>query len=81
MAETDQELMGIFKGIEKATFEQPVRPEDTLELGIDIVDRGKRDFKGQGIVKVSGQVACQTTITGLIIPRRMALRLLGSTGA
>lgn len=79
MAGSEQDVMGIFKGIESTAFEQPVKPGDTLELGIEIVDRGKRDFKGEGIAKVNGLVACRATITGILMPRRTALRLLGSS--
>lgn len=77
MANTEQAMLGIFKGIENTVFEKLVKPGDTLELEIEIIDKGKRDFKGRGIARIGGIVSCQTTILGTILPEKVAQRLLG----
>lgn len=70
---------GLFKGIEATSFNRPVKPGETLDLEVSISDRiTKRDFKGQGTVRVGGVIACEATILGTILPERAARRLLNS---
>jgi 3-hydroxyacyl-[acyl-carrier-protein] dehydratase len=77
MVGNEQPMLGIFKGIEDTSFERSVRPGETLDLSIEIVDKAKRDFKGRGIARVGGIVTCQTTIIGTLLPEKVAHRLLG----
>jgi len=76
MAKSEEPILGLFKGIESTHFERVVKPGDFLELAVEIIDRNKRDFKGKGIVEVSGQLACETTIIGALLPERVAKRML-----
>lgn len=78
MSASDKPLLPMFKGIEKASFERPVRPGETLDLSISIVDRTKNEFKGEGVASISGEVACRATIIGVVMPERVAMRLLGN---
>ena len=79
MSGEEEPVLGLFKGIEDTSFERPVKPDEMLDLSIEIADRTKRDFKGLGIAEVSGVVACRTTIVGTLLPEKMARRLLGQS--
>jgi 3-hydroxyacyl-[acyl-carrier-protein] dehydratase len=77
MHASDKPLLPLFKGIEEVTFERPVRPGETMDLAVQIVDRDKSKFKGEGTAMVGGELACRATIVGVAMSERAALRLLG----
>lgn len=78
MGASNKPLLPMFKGIQEVSFERPVRPGETLDLSVSIVDRTKNEFRGEGVASVSGEVACRAIITGVVMPERVAMRLLGN---
>jgi 3-hydroxymyristoyl/3-hydroxydecanoyl-(acyl carrier protein) dehydratase len=64
--------LGIFKGIDKASFLSPVRPGDTLDIEVIVSDKTKREFTANGLVMVAGRTTCEATFTGTMLPERVA---------
>jgi 3-hydroxyacyl-[acyl-carrier-protein] dehydratase len=58
-----------FSGIESAKFRRPVVPGDTLELEVTALRIGSKIQKMQGVARVDGNVACETTIMSVIANR------------
>lgn len=79
MVDSEKPQLVLFRGIEDAGFERSVKPEEVLDLAVEIIERDGRDFKGRGIAEVSGIVACRATIAGTLLPEKVARRMLGSS--
>lgn len=67
--------LATFAEIKNASFPAAVRPGDQLEVSVNITDKDRRNFTGKGEVRVGDTVTCLTTITGKLIPLRVAQRL------
>jgi 3-hydroxyacyl-[acyl-carrier-protein] dehydratase len=59
----------LFGGIEKARFRRQVAPGDDLELEVSIGRLSERAGTGQGIARVNGEVACETGLFFVLVPR------------
>ena len=64
----DQKL-GVFTGIEKATFRKQIVPGDQLRFEVTVLKWRSRLVKMEGICLVDGQVAAEAVITCMIVPR------------
>ena len=70
--------VGVFESIKEASFKRPVKPGDMLDLTIQIIDRTKRGFTGSGVITVDGLVTCEATISGVLMLKAVAQKLLGN---
>jgi len=64
----DHKLM-VFAAIEAAKFRKPVVPGDQLRLEVDVLNWRQTAVKLRGVGKVDGKVACEATITCMLVPR------------
>jgi 3-hydroxyacyl-[acyl-carrier-protein] dehydratase len=64
----DQKLM-VFAGIDSAKFRKPVVPGDQLRLEVTVLNWRQTAVKLLGIGTVDGKVACEATITCMLVPR------------
>ena len=76
LLDSEEPVLGLFKGIKDTEFKRPIKPGETLGLFVEFTNRRRRDFEGVGIVEVSGELACRTTIVGTLLPERVARRML-----
>lgn len=67
----------LFGGIESAIFGHQVREGDEVLLDVSLLPTGKKsEFLGRGFASVGGEVACATLLSGVIMPEKLATRLL-----
>ncbi|MBB5058587.1 3-hydroxyacyl-[acyl-carrier-protein] dehydratase [Granulicella aggregans] len=64
----DSKLM-VFTGIEGAKFRRPVVPGDQLRIEVTVLNWRKTAVKMLGIATVEGKVACEATVTCMVVPR------------
>ena len=55
--------IGLFGGLDKVRFKEPVRPGDTLELSVEIIKRRGPIGIGKGVAYVNGQKAASGELT------------------
>ena len=55
--------IGLFGGLDKVRFKEPVRPGDTLELSVEIIKRRGPIGIGKGVVYVNGKKAASGELT------------------
>ncbi len=63
----EQSLM-VFGGIEAAKFRRPVVPGDQLRIEVTVLNARRTAVRLQGVVTVEGKVACEATITCMLMP-------------
>ena len=61
--------LAVFTGIDDAKFRASVTPGDQLRLEIDVLSFRSRAGKMIGRAFVDGKLACQATLTCMIVPR------------
>ena len=54
---------GLFGGLDKVRFKEPVRPGDTLELSVEIIKRRGPIGIGKGVAYVNGKKAASGELT------------------
>jgi 3-hydroxyacyl-[acyl-carrier-protein] dehydratase len=64
----DQKLM-VFTGIEQAKFRKAVTPGDQLRIEVTVLNWRRTAVKLLGLATVEGKVACEATITCMLVPR------------
>ncbi|SNS26706.1 3-hydroxyacyl-[acyl-carrier-protein] dehydratase [Granulicella rosea] len=64
----DDKLM-VFTGIENAKFRRPVVPGDQLRIEVTVLNWRRTFVKMLGVATVEGQVACEATVTCMLVPR------------
>ena len=69
------DTLPIFGGIERVQFLNPVVPGSRLDLFVKMLDRTKRDFRGEISASVGDNMTMEGSITGKIIPTRLFRRM------
>jgi 3-hydroxyacyl-[acyl-carrier-protein] dehydratase len=64
----DQKLM-VFTGIDNAKFRKAVVPGDQLRIEVTVLNWRRTAVKMLGIATVDGVVACEATVTCMLVPR------------
>jgi 3-hydroxyacyl-[acyl-carrier-protein] dehydratase len=64
----DEKLM-VFTGIEGAKFRRPVVPGDQLRIEVTVINWRRTAVKMLGVATVEGKVACEATVTCMVVPR------------
>ena len=62
-----QKLM-VFTGIDNAKFRRPVVPGDQLRIEVTVLNWRRLAVRMLGIVTVEGKVACEATVTCMLVP-------------
>ena len=62
-------MLMVFAAIESAKFRRPVVPGDQLRLEVDVLNWRRTAVKLRGVGTVDGKVACEATITCMLVPR------------
>jgi 3-hydroxyacyl-[acyl-carrier-protein] dehydratase len=68
MADRHSKLV-VFTGIDKAKFRRSVNPGDQLRIEVDVVSFRPRAGKMEGKAYVDGKLACEATLTCMVVPR------------
>jgi 3-hydroxyacyl-[acyl-carrier-protein] dehydratase len=61
--------LAVFTGIEGAKFRRSVTPGDQIRIEVDVVSFRSRAGKMAGKAYVDGKLACEATLTCMIVPR------------
>ncbi|KUK82078.1 MAG: 3-hydroxyacyl-[acyl-carrier-protein] dehydratase FabZ [Petrotoga mobilis] len=62
LKDTDENVIPLFTGIDKARFKKEVRPGDKLIYDLEILQKKANMFKLKGIATVEGQICAQAEI-------------------
>jgi 3-hydroxyacyl-[acyl-carrier-protein] dehydratase len=80
IADRDKKLV-VFTGIERAKFRQSVTPGDQLRIEIDVLSFRSRAGRIEGKAYVDGKLACEATLTCMVVPRVREQRARGEEPA
>ena len=61
--------LAVFTGIDGAKFRRSVTPGDQIRIEVDVVSFRSRAGKMAGKATVDGKLACEATLTCMIVPR------------
>jgi 3-hydroxyacyl-[acyl-carrier-protein] dehydratase len=61
--------LAVFTGIDGAKFRRSVTPGDQIRIEVDVVSFRPRFGKMAGKAYVDGKLACEATLTCMIVPR------------
>jgi 3-hydroxyacyl-[acyl-carrier-protein] dehydratase len=61
--------LAVFTGIDGAKFRRSVTPGDQIRIEVDVVSFRSRAGKMEGKAYVEGKLACQATLTCMVVPR------------
>ena len=61
--------LAVFTGIGGAKFRRSVTPGDQIRIEVDVVSFRSRAGKMEGKAYVDGKLACQATLTCMVVPR------------
>ena len=61
----DKNARVFFMGVDSTKFRRKVVPGDVLELHVKALRGGGRVWKFEGVAKVDGEVACESTFTAM----------------
>jgi len=64
-----EKKLAMFTGIDGAKFRQQVVPGDQLRIEVDVLNFRSRAGKMLGRAFVDGKLACEATLTCMIVPR------------
>ncbi len=64
-----EDKLMLFTGIDNAKFRQMVQPGDQLRIEITVLNWRKTAVKMLGKATVDGKVACEATVTCMVVPR------------
>jgi 3-hydroxyacyl-[acyl-carrier-protein] dehydratase len=59
----------VFTGIDSAKFRRPVVPGDQLRIEVLVLNWRATAVKMRGVATVEGKVACEATVTCMLVPR------------
>jgi 3-hydroxyacyl-[acyl-carrier-protein] dehydratase len=68
IVDRDRKLI-VFTGIEQAKFRKSVTPGDQLRIEVDVLSFRTRTGKIEGKAYVDGKLACEATLTCMVVPR------------
>ena len=60
----------VFTGIEQAKFRRAVVPGDQLRIEVTVLNWRRTAVKMLGVATVEGKVACEATVTCMLVPRK-----------
>ena len=63
------EKLMVFAAIDRAKFRRPVVPGDQLRIEVTVLNWRRTAVKMLGIATVEGKVACEATVTCMLVPR------------
>jgi 3-hydroxyacyl-[acyl-carrier-protein] dehydratase len=61
--------LAVFTGIEAAKFRRSIVPGDQIRIEVDVVSFRTRAGKMAGKAYVEGKVACEATLTCMVVPK------------
>jgi len=61
--------LAVFTGIEAAKFRRSIVPGDQIRMEVDVVSFRTRAGKMAGKAYVEGKLACEATLTCMVVPR------------
>ncbi len=61
--------LAVFTGIEAAKFRRSIVPGDQIRIEVDVVSFRPRAGKMAGKAYIDGKLACEATLTCMIVPR------------
>ncbi len=61
--------LAVFTGIDDAKFRRSVTPGDQIRIEVDVVSFRSRAGKMAGKAYVDGKLACEATLTCMVVPR------------
>jgi len=61
--------LAVFTGIEGAKFRRSITPGDQIRMEVDVVSFRSRAGKMAGKAYVDGKLACEATLTCMVVPR------------
>jgi len=61
--------LAVFTGIEGAKFRRSITPGDQIRIEVDVVSFRTRAGKMAGKAYIDGKLACEATLTCMIVPR------------
>jgi len=64
-----EEKLMVFTGIDSAKFRKPVVPGDQLRIEVTVLNWRSMAVKMLGVATVDGKVACEATVTCMLVPR------------
>jgi len=64
-----QTKLAVFTGIDNAKFRRQVVPGDQLRIEVDVLSFRTRAGRMAGKAYIDGKVACEATLTCMIVPR------------
>src|ERR1700683_776680 len=62
--------LAVFTGIDGAKFRRSITPGDQLRIEVNVVSFRPRAGKMEGKAYIDGKLACEATLTCMIVPRR-----------
>ncbi|HVU44519.1 MAG TPA: 3-hydroxyacyl-ACP dehydratase FabZ [Terracidiphilus sp.] len=68
ITDRDKKLI-VFTGIERAKFRQSVTPGDQLRIEVEVLAFRSRAGRIEGKAYVDGKLACEATLTCMVVPR------------
>ncbi len=67
--------LAVFTGIDGAKFRRSITPGDQLRIEVDVVSFRPRAGKMEGKAYVDGKLACEATLTCMIVPRSAGIEI------
>jgi 3-hydroxyacyl-[acyl-carrier-protein] dehydratase len=62
--------LAVFTGIEGAKFRRSITPGDQIRMEVDVVSFRSRAGKMAGKAFIDGKLACEATLTCMVVPRK-----------
>jgi len=62
--------LAVFTGIDGAKFRRSIAPGDQIRIEVNVVSFRPRAGKMEGKAYIDGKLACEATLTCMIVPRR-----------
>lgn len=62
--------LAVFTGIDGAKFRRSITPGDQIRIEVDVLSFRPRAGKMEGKAYIDGKLACEATLTCMIVPRR-----------
>ena len=73
--------LAVFTGIDGAKFRRSITPGDQLRIEVNVVSFRPRAGKMEGKAYIDGKLACEATLTCMIVPRRQEPKAEADTSA
>jgi 3-hydroxyacyl-[acyl-carrier-protein] dehydratase len=71
--------LAVFTGIEGAKFRRSITPGDQIRIEVDVVSFRSRAGKMAGKAHVDGKLACEATLTCMVVPRAQESKTEGGS--